>query len=292
MRGMPPVKHLGADCVPVRLIKEFQKRFRQTVLDSHRVLSKSESQSVKKTGHTLIRGEAIEKLVRYTFGRFDEQLLLDHFPPCECRCVVGRRGRVTLHWSRIASTDIAGRTLYHWSDRPRVKINGGEYIAGFTVHALLQMAERLGVSSGALRVTIARFARCSRIEADGENGFWLWYPCETDLTANIAKVLAKTKDPNIFELRLGYCPVKFLGRFAAIRTMLSPAMKVEGINDALLTFEKLATYETRPWHELTLLHELLPMVREIPKKDAPPKPFALQTDSSFRQKIKIETTQG
>lgn len=263
-RGLPRIQHDGAERIAPEVLDAFHRCFREAVLDRG-TLTKTQWKLARGNGNGPHRTEAIEALIHSAFQRLDPQLILEHFPPCSVGFVF-QRNVVRMQWERLVCTEVDRRLVYHFPDRPRINLFGGEWVPGFTNHALIQLADRFAVNETTGRITLARLLRgCEPEPHEDKLGFWLWANCNTVLTQRIASILTDTETPADCQFRLAYCPAHFLGKFLRASTILPPAFLIDGINEALLSFSSLANYKTRNWHELIKLDQKLPMIRQRPK---------------------------
>lgn len=261
MAGLPRLRHFGESNAPTELVASFNRSYRSLAV-TRKGLTKAEWKAITNINDTTeFRARAFVRLPDAIYAGMDSRLVANHCPPCGSQCLLGRHKTLDVYWNRITSTDIGTKTFYHWPDRPTVRINGGEYVAGFRVHSILRMLERLNLDFSRGRMSLARVMRCSDIEVDGK-GFWIWMSIgDQSIGADIARILTGTEMPGSYKLRAAYCPVEYHGRFAVASTAMHPAMMVDGINSALLTYKNLGDRVERAWHELCRLHDQLPTVR-------------------------------
>jgi len=262
-RDLPGVHHIGPSGIPSELVEEFDHAYR-TIAIARSGLTATQWRLLGKLDYVSdARMQAIVKLPGLIIDAMNESIIKRHCPPCESSCDFDSRQRLEVTWNRVTSAEIKKKLIYHWPERPTIPINGGNYVAGFSVHSMLRMLERLDLESNRGRMNLARAMKCTDIEVDGQ-GFWIWTPIGTNgRAAEAVKSLIGTTQPEMYRMRIAYCPVEFLGKFAVASTALHPAMKVSGINANLVAFKNVFEQSERALSELRQLHERLPMVRRM-----------------------------
>ncbi|WP_161604231.1 hypothetical protein [Roseiconus nitratireducens] len=203
----------------------------------------------------------------------DKDLFSKHCPPWSFTGKL-RRSAIEFRWFRLRSAEVGGRTIYYPEHRPRVPINGGEWIAGFSAHALLRIAERLDIEDdNGAGAEVIRFVSQANFEPE-PGGFGLWMRAdarESSLSGTMVRVLTDHTDIESCEIRIGHFPASFKGSFAMAHTLLTPAMTTSGINPALCSIPKLRDKNRRAWTELIALHLKTPIVRYNPRPKRPSK---------------------
>lgn len=265
MAGLPRFIHTGKP--PEALTKAFNRSYRSLATDPSKLSLKQKTLLRDGTNSSDERFQLFRDLPSWIIDGMNERTVLHHSPPWTAKTKLNSAKRFEVVWSRIFSTDVGSRTIYHWPSKPPVSINGGTYIAGFGTHAILRLSERLGLeSTNSGRFMLVSLMRCPSIEIAG-GGFWIWVPVvDGTVSALLARGLLVTEQPERYEFRLAYCPVEFLGKFAFAKTALSPAMRVDGINSSLVDPRALANANMRAWGEAEKLHNRLPLFRYVPKR--------------------------
>lgn len=278
--GLPRLVHSGPT-PPPELVKTLHRSYRLLALNRSG-LTAAQWRAIPKTGDLSdFRVQAYLDLMKAIECGTEYPKIKDHCPPWGMSLTLKDNAFVA-EWTRIDSTIVKGRTLYHWADRKTIKYQSGNYIAGFPVHALLRLCERSGCVANCDLLRFSSMLRLTHCDVDG-NGLWLWMRVnETGILGGMIKLLTDTDRPSDYLLRVAYFPIEISGKFAILKTALSPAMMVPQCNANLATMERLYAGSERAWHEILKLHERLPLVKYSPPDKPNRRPTAQKTRNPLR----------
>lgn len=245
LRTLPVISHFGDP--PVEFMSEFKRCLRIVSLKPrHGVRYDSEVSQLQ--------------LITQVIDLFSPTVIARHCPPWQFHLVPRSPRSVRAYWTKIASTDVNGRTIYHWRNH-WLNINGGRYRVGWQSHFMTQLMERLADEKDVwMRLISAELLTNLRMEVDGD-GVWLWKDIHASSLWNDFIKEFHAADYTDYEQRMAYCPVEYVGKFARLKTCLLPHMRVPGVKGSLITPEREYGRDSRCWEEILKIHEKLPMIR-------------------------------
>ena len=287
-RGIPKVRHFSDCKVPSELVSEFKRASRDVVLHLPGSLRKD------LAPHTLCQN-AYDKFVRRIVDSLNMSILRKHCPPASFRVGCSTLGQIYVEWHTLDTISSPNGLVRFDPSRPTIRINGGEYVAGFTKHSIDQTLARLGAEdpSPAILASLAAIFELSNgvtVEPAGDHGYWMWVDCRSGyVTELIARMLTRLP-PDRCQFRLAFYPVKFWSKFAVAQTALVPWFYindfpehndlVRGLDHELLQLDRISSLAPETTSELKKLHERLPMVRPMPRAEK----FNYQAGGEFEVK--------
>ncbi|EMI40541.1 hypothetical protein [Rhodopirellula sp. SWK7] len=283
MAGIPKLIHKNEGQSCPELLQEMRLAHRRLVLSRSRLTADDWKTLRTRKGDSLEVARCFARFAESVFEEMDPRVVRNWCLPHQCDFEFHSTKSIRIKWRKITSSDVHGSTLYHWPERPTIPFNGARYVAGFSVHTLLRVIERFDATSNYGLLNIGRLLDCSIVEPVGSEGFWIWIRADQfAFSSRIVGIATGTETPKNYLFRACYCPVSFRGKFAYVHTALHPAQTVKGINDRLVTFNKLGTKSEAVWNEYFRLHEHLPQFRLALNSDRFWATNALASDPVFK----------
>lgn len=268
-RYLPVVRHVNRSIVPAPLYEDFVSAYRRAVLQKHWIspaLRRCFRNGTYEPGDV---GEFGSLIV----SQMTREVVAKYAPPFGLRFSVSFRFEAVFEWFKMtervspAGVDY-GNVLYH-PDRPRIPINGGSYIPAFSKHAVSRFTERQQYETAAGLLSCSSLLAIPNPKLDvsttTNEGYWMWAVVRNNSPQHwLLKLLfGRDIDPAMNMVRVGYFPVVYAGSFAVAKTMLSPAMKVKGVDVELCQYGDSPNDKRAYFYEMAKLHRQLPLFKPI-----------------------------
>jgi hypothetical protein len=203
--------------------------FKQAIDLTKRGISDSRKKDLIKVSFEFFVGQIV-------FQKLREKGILDDFIPYNDVGIYPSGNDFIVKFDGLLSKRTKYGTIYYSSLKPKVKIEGNEFIVAFTRHAIERICDRCVADwrmyAGAGDV-FSYIKKCNFFEVikpsdSSKKNFITFYDGCTEGFFNfnyVTEVLGSYEPNKNYFYRVGYCPVGISGEFVSAITMLTPGMR-------------------------------------------------------------------